>query len=307
MTALATDVYLDMPMITGTVQPSRIMAASTVKPTPLVVVADLKITTWRVRFWTGFHVVVWMSVLWLLMLGDYEEHVYRRFVEKLVQPGMSGEQAAVALTHEVYDRLINRREIWSGYDGGVRDWLLPSADTELLAPAGACGSCSLVLGKALQSAGYKVRFVQMKVGEIPGGHTMIEAEVEPGRWAVLGPTFNVIFVRPDGKLASFADVHNDWPYYEKQVPPGYDHACNFAEVRYTNWDKFPVVMPLLRTVLTLVLGEERVSTLSLRSYLTNRYYTYVAIIASGYVLLLAVRTIIRHRRRPSPLAAAHLA
>src|ERR1051326_6376581 len=102
-------------------------------------------------------------------MNNYENRVYRGMISHIVKPDMTREQAAIALNDAVHKRLQHRLEIWSHFDGGLRTKLLQAADSELLAPEGACGSYSLVLARCLQISGYNVRFMQMTVNGVTGG------------------------------------------------------------------------------------------------------------------------------------------
>src|SRR5207244_2077544 len=116
------------------------------------------------------------------------------------------------------------------------------------------------------------------------------------RWALLGALTDVHFVRPDGNLASFEDVHNHLEYYRKQLPPDWNPAYQFDEVRYTNWEKIPVLLPALHKVLSWLMPSQ-VETISLRAWVTNNFYAYAVGVSAIYVLLLVGRFGFRRRRR----------
>ena len=155
----------------------------------------------------------------------------------------------------------------------------------------------MALCRSLQMAGLRTRFAQMKVGKVWGGHIVIETEVGPGRWAVLDALYDLSFKRPDGRLASFQDVHNDWPYYAAQVPPGYAPSCCYQDVRYTNWTKIPVVMPLAHAIFVWIRGAESVNTFSLRTYFVNLFRVYQWVTMSLYLLFLGGHVLIRRSHR----------
>ena len=145
-------------------------------------------------------------------------------------------------------------------------------------------------------------------------HIVLEAKVDD-RWVVLDPLFNQSFRRPDGQLASFAEVSADWEHYQEQIPTWrreltptdeqfYDTAVfNYAGARYTHWEKIPVLLPAVRAVLRLWLGEERVQHLSIRSYLvdTNRVWCVIVLtIYAGLWVVTGVR--LGGRQRATRLA-----
>ena len=97
----------------------------------------------------------------------------------------------------------------------------------------------------------------------------------------------VTFNRPDGTLASFADVHGNWSWYARQVPDDYGLSYKDEDVRYTNWTKIPVIMPAMKKALSLVLGAERVDSFSLRTHFMNTYmvcFNIILIIEIGLLL-----------------------
>jgi hypothetical protein len=141
---------------------------------------------------------------------------------------------------------------------------------DLMTANGSCGSYSMVLGSILHELGYNVRFAQMKVGETWGGHIIIEAQTAKG-WVVLDPSFTLYFKRPDGTLANFADVHANWNYYKQQVPADYINDYVYADVRYTNWAKIPVIMPGLRAISNLFIGKQATEELSIRVYFIRKF------------------------------------
>jgi hypothetical protein len=133
---------------------------------------------------------------------------------------------------------------------------------------GACGGNSLVLAQILKGMGYDVRPAQMKVSGKFGGHIVLEVKID-GHWAVLDPLFNLSFKHPEGRLAGFAEVRQNWNYYKAQTPAGYNPAFTFEDVRYTNWNKVPVLGSCAKFLITLFIGKERAECFSLRSLFLN--------------------------------------
>ena len=95
-----------------------------------------------------------------------------------------------------------------------------------------------------------------------------------------------LFVRkPDGNLASFADVESNWDYYKNQVPTDYDKSYRYEGVRYTNWQKIPLVMPLIKNILYLFIGKEKTDGLSFRSLFLRKFHMLFMVIGTLYLLL----------------------
>ncbi len=135
----------------------------------------------------------------------------------------------------------------------------------------ACGSYSVVLCRILQNLHYNTRLLQMKVRDNQACHTVLEVQSSTG-WVVLDPLYNLYFKRPDGRLASFDDVSHSWDsFYHAQAPANYNTRYDYAGARYTNWNSFPVVMPLLKRILGIFMEKERLAHFSLRVYFVKKY------------------------------------
>ena len=154
---------------------------------------------------------------------------------------------------------------------------------DLMTAKGACGSYSLVLAGILKELDFPVRFAQMKVNGIYGGHIIIEAQTKNG-WVVLDPSFNLFFNKPDGGLANFEDVKKNWPHYRQFVPENYRNDYAYEDVRYTNWEKIPVVSPISKKILDASIGKEKADKLSLRGFFLRKFLIlfYVALAAYLY-------------------------
>lgn len=118
-------------------------------------------------------------------------------------------------------------------------------------------------------------------------HILLEARIG-GRWVVLDGLYNLYFTRPDGKIASFSDVQNNWTYYRPQTPDHYNERYRYRGVKYTNWDKIPVVMPFIKTVLDFAIGGERADQISIRAHVLAVHRTYEYVLGIIYLVLLGV-------------------
>jgi hypothetical protein len=172
----------------------------------------------------------------------------------------------------------------------VKSPLFNSVTYDLMTANGACGSYAFILSRLLTELHIPNRIAQMVVKGQYGGHILLEAQTLHG-WAVLDPMYNLSFIKPDGNLASFANVHNNWNYYRKQLPPNYDTTYCYDGVRYTNWQKIPILMPLLKNALTLVWGKERTAFFSLRVLLLRKFH--ILFLTTGILYLLLLFSTIR--------------
>lgn len=179
--------------------------------------------------------------------------------------------------------------------GDVYTDLLRPVTYDLMTAKGACGSYSIVLGSILQDLGFKIRFAQMKVGDVWGGHILIEAKTSKG-WIILDPSFNLAFRKPDGSLASFVDVKNNWKYYQHQLPQDYVREYAYEDVRYTNWQKIPIVMPAIKKMLGATIGKQPTEDLSIRVFFIRKF-KFLGYIAFCLYLFSWVKIIQRYRRK----------
>jgi hypothetical protein len=198
----------------------------------------------------------------------------------------------------------------NGTNLGPQSNFFHPASVDLMTAEGACGSYSEVLARILQTYDYPIRIAQMKSNGVFAAHNIVEVKTG-SKWVVLDPTFNAYFVRPDSKLASFDDVKNNWTYYSKQVPPGYDLAYRYEDVRYTNWNKIPIIFPAIKGVLNLFLGKKEADTISIRTYMLKIYtiYFYIALLLCIPILLLTIKLIVKKRLFPNqdtPLTFSNL-
>jgi hypothetical protein len=153
---------------------------------------------------------------------------------------------------------------------GIKANLFHPSTVDLMTGNGACASYAAVLSRILKANAMEVRIGQMKVNGVYGGHMFVETKTESG-WVVLDPMFNLAFKKTDGSLASFKDLQQNWDTYKQQVPPNYSPEYSYRDVRYTNWNKIPVLTPAIKSVLNFFIGKEKADLISIRPYLLRIY------------------------------------
>lgn len=253
-------------------------------------------------FLNGFLIA---SMFYFRMESTYEEGLFASIkgsIDGKLDADDTQDSIIVKAMGTCHELMSNRAPVF----GGTR-LLGPSADffhgtsVDLMTTQGACGSYSQVMAMILKTYDYPVRIAQMKAGGIWAAHNIVEVETDHG-WVVLDPTFNVHWVTPAGRLASFADVHKDWNYYSRQVPGNYDKQYCFEDVRYANWTKIPVLMPAAKGLLNMILGKERADTVSVRTWFLKIYSIYFFITLFLYipVFLFTFRRLIQTKVFPSP-------
>ena len=190
---------------------------------------------------------------------------------------------------------------------GIRAEYIQPASVDLTTGQGACGSYAYVLGRLLQEMNFDVRLPQMTVNNQKSGHILVEAKTSYG-WVVLDATFNTVFKKQDGRLASFADVQSNWTYYKQQVPENYNMAYRYEGVRYTNWDKIPLVMPLIKNIMYWTMGKEKTDGYSLRKLGLKKFNLLFNITLAAYLLvtLFSINICIKTRRKAALAGAKGL-
>lgn len=217
-----------------------------------------------------------MGLLFYFRTEDtYEKGLFSSLAYQVTQTTNSPGDSLTLLLNSLrstHDAIHSRHQYFNNVSGFKADILQP-VTVDLMTGQGACGSYAMVMARLMEDLGFEARMAQMKVGEVYGGHNIVEVKYA-GNWIVLDPLYNLYFKKPNGELASFADVHNDWGYYKQQLPEGYDQSYNYADVRYTNWDKIPVLMPALKNILNFLLGGEKADQISIRIVMMRKFNVF---------------------------------
>ena len=245
------------------------------------------------------------SMFYFKMESSYEEGLFASIkynIDNKVDKDDTRDSIVVKAMGVCHALMNNRANIFNTDNTlGVRDEVFHSTAVDLMTTKGACGSYAQVLATIISTYHYPVRIAQMKAGDTWAAHNIVEVNATHG-WVVLDPTFNVYFVKPDGQLASFADVKANWPYYAKQVPPGYDMKYRFEDVRYSNWAKVPIIFPAIKNILNLAIGKDNADVISMRTIFLHVFniYIWVSLIIYIPVFLFTIRRLIQTKVFPSP-------
>jgi hypothetical protein len=214
------------------------------------------------------------SLFYFNMEASYEKELFqaiRSDINARISSGDPEDSLVVKVMHVCHNLLVNRGSVFEGKSfSGLKSSLLDPTSMDLMTASGACGSYSIVLARILQGYHYPVRIAQMKANGIFADHNIVETKTRHG-WVVLDPLFDVYFINPDHKLASFKDVQTNWNFYINQLPKDYDQHYRYEDVRYSNWTKIPIVMPAIKKVLDKTIGKQEADTISLRTYFLRKY------------------------------------
>lgn len=229
------------------------------------------------------------SLFYFRMEANYETDLFRAIrtnISSKINPSDSQDSVLVKIMHSCNKLLVNRESVFEAtqFDGFSSDYLLAPASFDLMTAKGACGSFAMVLARVLQGYHYPVRIAQMKSNGVFAAHNIVEAKTYHG-WVVLDPFFDVYFVNPSNKLASFEDVKNNWSYYKAQLPAGYDMRYCYEDVRYSNWTKIPILLPSVKKILDFSIGKKEADTISLRTYFLKKYNIVFNILLVLFVMV----------------------
>ena len=213
--------------------------------------------------------------------ANYTEELFNQLGKHILQEAHINheniDQTLVRAMNVTYNmQKENRMNLFQYTPKSFKAKYMRSNELDLLDVSGACGSASLVLARTFMSMGFPTRIGQMFANGRFGGHMLVEVWSND-RWMVMDPLFNQVFYKPDSTLASFSEVQYNFAYYSKQLHPEYPKEYQFHDVRYTNWDKIPVLSPLLKKTLNVIYGEERTNQICLRKYIIrfNLVWHYV--------------------------------
>jgi Transglutaminase-like superfamily len=241
----------------------------------------------------------------LAIQSKIQDNFEKQYFDDLAKTVLSGhpktEEDSVILDalHLTHHLLESRTRIFATGEPIPSCSYAASLTQDLLTARGACGSYSDVLCELLQCLGFRTRIAQMKVDGHYGGHMVTETYTSKG-WVVLDAMFDQFFTTADHRLASFKDVGGNWSYYRLQTKPGYNPAYCYSEVRYTNWNKLPIVLPLCKKTLSLFMGEQRVEELSLRPHFLRKFRTFYYILLFLDLFIFAITFKAFYRSLPSP-------
>lgn len=246
------------------------------------------------------------SLFYFKMEASYEGELFNAIQSNINSKitKSSNEDSVVIKVMQACNSLLSEREpVFANQAlNGFKAGFLRPTTIDLMTAEGACGSYAVVLARIFENYNYPVRIAQMKANGVYAAHNIVEVKTKKG-WVVLDALYNVCFIKPGGSgLASFNDVKNNWDYYKQQLPARYNQEYRYEDVRYTNWEKVPVLLPGIKKVLDLALGKEKADTVSIRTYFLKKYdvYFYLILIIFIPVFIITLRRLIQTKVFPQP-------
>jgi hypothetical protein len=230
------------------------------------------------------------SLLYFYSEDSYEKKLFEALASYVNEesPGTKSSEETLLLNslHLTYNLGKNRADIFANKEiNSFKASLIHPVTYDLMTTNGACGSYAYILSRLLNELKIPNRIAQMKVDGLYGGHILVEAKTSKG-WVVLDASYDLYFKKADGSMASFNDVQNNWAFYSAQVPANYNFRYNYNGVRYTNWDRIPVVMPVIKGVLTLAVGKEIANGFSIRTFALRKFHLLFVATIGIYILII---------------------
>ena len=169
-------------------------------------------------------------------MDEYENSFFSALSAKVSEKGnfIPDDSVFLRSLHLCHNTLTERTAIFG--NSSETSWInssLHPLSSDLITADGACGSYATILCRILQEQGYQVRMLQMKGKDGVVCHILLEARSSDG-WVVLDPLYDLYFITPNNRLASFDEVAGNWTYYRRQLPANYDLRYTYEGVQYTN-------------------------------------------------------------------------
>lgn len=228
---------------------------------------------------------------------NYENQIFKALATQVKQSTTSIETDSLLLQslHLTYNLEKFRLSVFGDKQiRSIKSDLIRPVTYDLMTGSGACGSYAFVLCRLLNELNVETRFAQMKVNGEFGGHIIVEAKSNYG-WVVLDPSYDLSFKKTTGQLANFEEVKSNWASFKNQVPDNYNPDYSYSDAQYSNWNKIPVIMPLVKGVLSVVKGKKAANEISIRNIILRKFSLLFNITLVFYILitLLFIKTYIR--------------
>lgn len=251
-------------------------------------IAYFKFIYWSPRY-AVINLLFLVIILFLILETQHENTFHYNMIRITRQETKGADDTAYIrkLMTTINGMMYHRYDIFKGTEQlSWKNQLFHSVDADIMYGAGACGGFSKVLTRSLSLSGYRVRIGQMKVNGQYGGHIVVEVFLaKQGKWVVIDPLFLFTFKEPvTRQWASFAEVRANWTYYRKQINVPYNEAYAYEDVRYTNWEKIPLIGKLTYKFFNVLLGQNSTQDFSARVWMLNKYSFYLLLVTISYLL-----------------------
>ena len=232
----------------------------------------------RLLFLSFLHGMICASILYTGIQMTRENHVFNWLRDniKLRTVASSNVDSLLVTATELTSSIMETRNVVAG-------------------GAGAWGNPSEVLARVVQSFGYPVRIAQVKAGGRFGGYSVVEAD-NGRKWVAMDPIYGLVYKTRNNELASVDELIKDWSYFRGQFPAQFGYGYRYEDVRYTNWEKIPVLLPAVKFMLKIAIGKKATDAICLRTIFLqrNKIYLILFIILECIALFTTIRIRLRN-------------
>ena len=235
-----------------------------------------------------FNVIVISAIFYLAVEFQHENNTYYNIInsaERYVSNNSDTSKIQSVVLH-VYEMMRDRHKIFRNKEQlSWKQRFFKSVDADLMYGAGSCGGYSKVLTRSLELTGYPVRIGQLKVQGKYGGHILMEVfSKEFNQWILVDPLFGVMVKDNLGNPLSYTEAEAQWEAIKNIFPLKYQIAYRYQGIRYTNWDKYGWASRLAKSLLTPVIGADKIDHFSIRPLLLSTYKVYLELMMSLFFI-----------------------
>ena len=233
------------------------------------------------------------AIVMLQIDSSYQDRLFETIVNNSIDDSLSDEkkiQKIVELTHRVMGPPRKGLFLPPENFRGIKDKYIHSSDIALIGGY-ACAMHSQVAGMLLTKAGFKFRFFSMMK---EGRYHHVGEVLYNGKYIVVDPLFNQMFVNKNGEYAGADEIHKNWTFFKKQVGNKLifknhkDYSIDFYR-KYYDYTPVNNGTGVKTRLMTKILGKDRaekfITKIKLNKYL---YWQIVLSIVYLFVLLLYI-------------------
>jgi hypothetical protein len=235
-----------------------------------------------------FHCIFIILIIVFFFLSFQDDKIFDQIIEKSINKGMTDEKKLTTLLNVTHNFLKDKKGFYQISSKGKinpNNLILKSINGD-----GDCGVYSKILSRLLIRAGIKVRLGQMKCDNIWACHIIVEAKIN-NKWIIADPTYNVIFKNRNNQMTEFNEIKNNFEYFRSQVPSNYNLEYDYDDMRYTNWEKMPIITVSAAKIISFLKPNTKYHDISLKIYLLNIYKVYLVGLIIIYCLLIFLQAL----------------
>jgi hypothetical protein len=226
-----------------------------------------------------FNVIILSAIFYIAVEFQHENNTYYNIINSADRfcKNETDTGKIKSIVMHVYEMMRDRHKIFRNKEKlSWKQYFFKSVDVDLMYGAGSCGGYSKVLTRSLSLAGYKVRIGQLKVHGYFGGHILMEVySNEFHKWILVDPLYGVMVTDSSGNPVSYVEAEQQWEDVKHRFPLAYQEAYHYKGIRYTNWDKYGWASRLVKSILTPIIGKEKIDYFSMRPMLLSTYNVYL--------------------------------